>query len=266
MALSHFYSSSSPFFVDGKIDFCIKCSLEIVTKEGFKGFQNLMKLIDKPIYTDLYENDPGNYIRQMNSLPQYRGLTYEDSNLFDEVKSISSINKIKPKELSEEDLKESEDFWGIGKSERDYIWLNTEFSDYLARYEVDGKTLEDLIVEICLTRLDIRNRREAGNDVDKQMKTLNDLLGSANLRPNQETGNQSADQQTFSEMIRKFENERPIPEPDPLWADVDNIGKYIRTFFLGHMAKMFGKENPFIDEYNEEIGKHTVTPPKKGDV
>lgn len=258
MALSHFYSSSSPFFIDGKIDFCTKCSLEIVEKEGFEGFQNLMKLINKPIYRDLYKGDSGDYIRQMNSLPQYRGLTYEDSNLFEEVKNISSIARTRLTELSEEELKESEEFWGRGKEEWEYVYLNNEYSEYLNRYDTeDSKVMEDLIEEICLTKLDIRVKRMANQDVTKQLKTLQDLLGSSNLKPAQENSSNSAEHETFGTLIKKWENERPLPEPDPEWKDVNGIRRLI-IWFVGHMAEMAGKENPYKEEYEAEAEKYDV--------
>src|SRR5699024_5862457 len=115
MALSNFYSTSSPFFPDGKMDVCRKCSIEIVEEEGFQGFQDLMNIINKPIYKEMFKNNPGDYVRQMNSLPQYRGVTYEDSTLFNEVKDMSSMVRNKPTEMSEEELRNAEDFWGLGE-------------------------------------------------------------------------------------------------------------------------------------------------------
>lgn len=263
--LGSYYNANSPFFPDNKMHMCKECALSIVEEKGFEGFQSLMRMINKPIYEDLYKGDAGDYIRQMNSLPQYRKVVFTDSDMFTEAKAHSIKNRIKPKELSEEDLRESEDFWGRGLLEEDYIWLNVEYSDYLNRYQVDGKVLENLIKQICLVELDISNTRAEGKDVKNLLKTLNELLGAASLRPNQESGNMSQEQETFGTFLKQIENERPLPDPDPMWQDVDNIGKYIRTFFLGHMAKMFGKENKFQDEYNDEIGKYTVTPPKDDD-
>lgn len=257
LVLSRFYSTSSPFFLDGKIHICRDCVFDII-EEDFEGFQSLMKLIDKPIYEDLYDNDVGDYVRQMNSLPQYRSVRYEDSTLFSESKSIEYKTRARPLELSEEDMRDSEDFWGIGKPEEHYIWLNAEFADYLSRYEVDSKTLEDLITEICLTRLDIRLRRESNHDVDKQIKTLNDLMGSANLKPSQETGNQSVEQETFGTLIRKWEDTRPIQD-DSEWRKNDDIGKYLKTWFTGHLMRMFNIENEDEKEYYKEISKYTVS-------
>ena len=201
-------------------------------------------------------------------MPQYRKNVYEDSTLFEEKKSVTSINKIKPKNLTEDELKMSEEFWGMGKTEEEYIWLNSEFVDYTSRYKTDNsKTMEDYIAEICLTRLDIRNKRNEGKDVDKQVKMLNELMTAAGIKPVQENAGGSAEQDVFGLWIKKLENERPVSDPAPEWADVDGIRKYIRTFLLHPLLKLFGKdkENPFYDEVKAELDKYTVNPPRKDD-
>lgn len=258
-AISSFYNTSDvEVFPDKKIPVCKTCCTELFDNQGFEGFKIIMRLINKPIYTELFKGDYGEYIKNVNSLPNYRGTSFEDSDMFKENKALESVKRAKPTELSEEDLRESEDFWGAGKSERDYIWLNTEFTDYLARYEVDGKTLEDLIVDICLTRLDIRKRREEGLDVDKQHKTLNDLLTAANLKPVQETGaNALAQQETFGTLIKKWEDTRPIQD-DSEWKKKDTIGQYLKVWFTGHLMRMFDIENKDEEEYYEELNKYTV--------
>lgn len=253
-----FYSTSdTDFYPLGKLPICKGCCQANIEEKGFDSFLDLLRLINKPLYDDTFRDDYFEYVKNINSLPQYRKTTFLESTLFNENKALSTLKRAKPQELSEEDLRESEDFWGIGKSEREYLWLNHQFSDYLSRYEVDGKTLEDLIVEICLTRLDIRNRREAGSDVDKQMKTLNDLLTSANLKPSQETGNQSVEQETFGTLIKKWEDTRPIQD-DSEWKKNDSIGKYLKVWFTGHLMRMFDIENKDEEEYYEELNKYTV--------
>lgn len=256
----NFYNSSDvDFFTDKKIPICKMCCSDIMGERGFEGFQTLMRLINKPILQDLYKGDFYVYIKNINSLPQYRTLTYNDSTMFNEPKALEVFKRSKPTELSESEMIEAEDFWGRGLEETEYIYLNSEYVDFLDRYEVDSKTLENLIREICLVQLDIRNNRAQKKDVKNELKAYNDLLTAANLKPVQETGADSIDQETYGTFIRRIENERPISEPDPAWADVDGIGKYLRTFFLGHMARMLGKENKFQDEYDEVISQYTVT-------
>ena len=266
LALANFYNTSDvDFFPDGKIPICKDCCYAMLDTKGFEGFQSLMRIINKPIYFEHFKGDYKDYIRFINSMPQYKDKVFTDSTLFNEAK----VNKAKIKEqlteLSEEDFKELEVIFGEGYTERDYIYLSNEYDDYCNRYEVDSKALENLIKEICVTQLDIRKKRAVNEKVDTQLKTLQDLLGSSNLKPVQETGANAVDQESFGTLIKKWENERPIPEPDEEWKDVDGIGKYVRTFFLGHLARLFGKEgdNPYRDEYEEVIGEHTVRPPNR---
>ena len=72
---------------------------------------------------------------------------------------------------------------------------------------------------------------------------------------------QLADTNTFGTLIKKWEDEHPIPEPAPEWKDVDGIRKYINTWFLGHLCKMFRIENDVTAEYDEELAKYTVEVP-----
>lgn len=265
LALVNFYNTSDvDFFPDGKIPICKDCCYAMFDKQGFEGFQSLMRIINKPIYAEHFKGDYKDYIRFINSMPQYRDKVFTDSTLFSEAK-VGEKKVERLTELSEEDFKELEQFFGEGYNEKDYIYLSYEYDDYCNRYEVDSKALENLIKEIVITQLDIRKKRAMNEKVDAQQKTLQDLLGSSNLKPVQETGANAVDQESFGTLIKKWENEKPIPEPDEAWKDVDGIGKYVRTFFLGHLARLFGKEgdNPYKDEYEEEIEKHTVRPPNR---
>lgn len=264
-SLGEFYNADKMFFPSGKMHICKDCALKIVEINGHDGFLGLLRMLDKPLYQDLYKEDVPDYVRMMNSMPQYRNVGYNDSDSLKMINSVSSIKRGKPKELSEEEMQNSEEFWGEGFSEKSLIWLNNELQEYGSQYDISAKAMENLIKEVCLTQLDIRNKRADSKDVKNELKTLQDLLGSSNMKPQQESGANSVDQETFGTLIKKWENERPIPEPDEMWKDVDNIGRYIRTFFLGHMARMFNKENPYQDEYEEEIGKYTVSPPREDD-
>ena len=66
-------------------------------------------------------------------------------------------------------------------------------------------------------------------------------------------------------MIKKWETEKPISKPEPEWEDVDNVKKYIDTFFLGHLAKLVHLENDNSAAYEKEMGEYTVKPPQYED-
>ena len=93
------------------------------------------------------------------------------------------------------------------------------------------------------------------------MRSFQDLLASCNLQPRQNAGDDLVDQNTFGTLIRQFEQERPIPQADPEWEDVDNIKDYIDTFFLGHLCKLVHIENDCAEKYSKIMDKYTVKPP-----
>ena len=97
------------------------------------------------------------------------------------------------------------------------------------------------------------------------MNAYQNLLGSANIKPNQTNENALADQNTFGTLIQKWETEKPIPEPDPEWKDVDGILKYISTWFLGHLCKMMGVKNSYSKLYENEMKKYKVEKPQYED-
>ena len=132
--------------------------------------------------------------------------------------------------------------------------------------ELDVGT-EALIRQICSLELDINRDRIAGKSVDKSVNALNNLLGSANLKPTQQKqdGDNSNENTPFGVWIRRWETQRPIPEPDPDLEDVDGIVRYISIWFLGHLCKMLGIKNTYCKLYEEEIDKMRVDRPEYED-
>jgi hypothetical protein len=274
---SDFYTSHSPFHKhNSKLHVCKDCFMKFVDDDVNK-LKTALRMTDRPFLADLFKaseeeaertnkNAIGIYMKN-SSMPQYRNMTWDDSDfeghkkikntnnkeLFDEIDINDDVQ-----DLTEDELKYLKLFWGKGYELDDLIWLQTEYEDWTNRYECDSKGMETLIQEICKQQLDINIRRSNGEKVDQQLKTLQDLLGSSNLKPVQETGANAVEQESFGTLIKKFEREKPIPEPDDAWKDVDGIGKYIRTFFLGHMSRAIGVENKFQKEYEDELAKYTV--------
>lgn len=130
-----------------------------------------------------------------------------------------------------------------------------------------GIGIDALIRQICNLEVDINRDRTAGKQVDKAIGTLNTLLGSAMLKPNQKADNaDSALERTpFGVWIKRWEDKRPIPEPDPEMKDVDGIVRYIDIWLRGHLAKMLGKKNAYSALYEKEIAKKRIERPEFSD-
>lgn len=267
---TNFYKSYSELFKnngDSRMCICKDCVIELA--EQFKnrfnsdtrGLYELCKLLDVYYIKSLYDSaieqaskNNGNpyavYFQKVNSLPQYRSKTFIDSELFDK--------KQDDEDIAEDIGRDTVDFWGDGMSQRDYDFLEKEFQNLTARYECDSYAQEILFKEIAFQTLDIRNKRKDGKDVSKEVKTLQDLLGSANIKPAQENASMASEQVTFGTLIKKYENEQPVPEPLPEWMTADWIRKYVVVWFFGNLCRMMGKVNPFQDEYEKEMDNYTV--------
>lgn len=154
-------------------------------------------------------------------------------------------------------------FWGPGLTPEMYADLETRLrywrKKYPDGYEFDAGE-EALIRQICNLEVDINRARAKGQSVDKTINALNNLLGSANIKPAQKKETEGA-YVPFGLEILKWENDDPIPDPDPEFEDVDGMHKNVTAWFVGHLAKMVGYKNSYVEEYEEEMKKYTLEKP-----
>ena len=162
------------------------------------------------------------------------------------------------------------DFWGPGYTPSMYMELENRMQYWKSKLP-DGITIdagtEALLRQICCLEIDINRDRAQGKPVDKNVNTLNTLLGSAMLKPTQkkDDADTAFENQPFGVGIKYYENRRPIPEPDPELKDVDGIIKYIDVFFRGHLAKMLGLKSAYSKLYEDEMAKIRVERPEYDD-
>ena len=194
------------------------------------------------------------------------GTTYFDSMKFEQQHKreevIETLDDVKDSKKAK--LKTVK-FFGTGFEDDDYVFLEDEYLDWTTRHECNTKAQEEVFKQICYAQLDILKAKRAGLPTKDLTKTLQDLLATANLQPKQTRDNTLAEQNTFGTLIRKWENERPIPEPDEEWKDVDGIVRYITVYFLGHLCKMMGIKNSYSRLYEEEMAKYKVEKPEYED-
>lgn len=196
------------------------------------------------------------YMTKLNSLGSNSNGAGTD---FDESDNLDVNKEIKEILNSDSYDEDTIEFWGEGYTTQDYKFLNSEYEKMITRYECDSYAQETLFQDIAFQRLEIRKKRQLGQSVDKELKTLQDLLGSANIKPAQENASMASEQLTFGTLIKKFENEEPIPEPLDEWKK-NNWIHYVLVWFLGNLCNMMGKKNPYEKEWEKEMEKYTVTP------
>lgn len=262
-------------FKDGRFYICKPCIQFMVeqrthknapTNETKDSVKKVCQMLDVPYLEDIYNSCVKNaqmenserqkhspfstYIVQIKSLPQYKGMGWEHSVFPDDIKAVKEAD---PRIVNT---------FGEGFSPSDYQYLQQQFDDWCARTQVDSKSQEMYVVQICLQSLDIYKDRRLGKDVTNKLKALDTLMNAANLQPRQNVSNAASDSLSFSQLIQKWEEEEPIPEPSEEFKDVDGIGKYLRVWFSGHLAKALGLKNAYTDEYDEYIKHYTVTKPQ----
>ena len=273
-------------YATNRYPLCKRCVLKMVeqrqkdtdepneTKESVQRVLQMMdKMYDDKFYEDCVKStlDGVNekqrhspfttFIVGIQSLPQYRGKTWKDSNFGDAAMSVDEEET----RIIQKTVKAGKKIFGLGFSNEDYMYLMNQYEDWQARTQVDSKSQETYITQICLQLLDIDKDRKSGKDVSNKLKALDALMNAANLQPKQNVSNAATDSLTFGQLIEKWENEKPIPEPDPEFKDVNNIGKLLRVYFAGHLSKALGLKNSYSKEYEEEMNKYTVEPPKVGE-
>ena len=199
------------------------------------------------------------YVSRAN-LIQYKDNTY-DTTLDEESRvTIESVEEVRDsKKVTQKTVK----FFGLGFTEEEYRFLQDQYDDWTARHECKTKAQEEIFKAICMSQLSIQRANQSGDPrkVELAMKAFQELLGTAAIKPTQTNDNTFADQNTFGTLIQKWENERPIPEPDPEFEDVDGIRRYVSAYFLGHLCKMMGIKNRYSAIYEEEMAKYTVKKP-----
>lgn len=264
----------------GRLAICKDCigdlynSIFSITNSDKVTMFRVCRKLDIPFIHSLFDiavkesNRAGNeiyrmYFQKMNSLGganNYKG-TFDDGEDLDQSGNREANNVEGIEEDLMSDFEITKDIilkWGTGLSVEDYWFLENKYDDYNTEYTLDTMTLRDYVRQACFTHLIISKKRSNGENVKTDLEVLDKLHASCNLKPNQETGMNSIEQATFGTLVKRWENEHPIPEPDPEWKDINKIKKYIKVWFTGHLSKMMGIESGVTNEYTEELDRYTV--------
>ena len=280
-----FYTDKN--YASGLFPICKKCLLGMAcdydktTKEYSDNRDKTMevlRMMDLPYIDSLYQSSLASnaedvrdkhratawatLITCLKSLPNWRGKTWKDSE-FPAGYSDSDEDEINENSRI---LKQARKRFGKDYSSTDLIWLENEYQDWIKRYPCENKAQEVLYKSICHTELNIEKKQKAGKDTKDDLKTLQDLMTSLQIKPSQTNSNALTEAKTFGQLIEKWEDEwdggKPIPEPDEEFKDPDHMIVLVDTFFRGHLAKMMGLKNGLSHLYDKYMKKYTVTKPE----
>ncbi len=278
--LGEFYASKS--YINkhtGKLSVCKDCIFSYVsTSENEYNQSNLidiLQMIDRPFKQSLLDSsieEVNKSIMKKNvfriymknlSMKEQLPLRWLDSsfenNEIDIVKVPQGASST-PVEIESDFVLDADiiRYWGKGYLDWEYEFLEDERIKLMSSFECPDYGMEMIMKDICFINLDIEKiRQERKSNNSKEITTLidtrRDLMNDANMKPIQSTGAEGNDQITFGTLIKKWENERPVPQPLE-----DEMKEYIDTFMVGHLAKMEGLSNELTEKYDKALAKHTI--------
>ena len=224
-------------------------------------FNSSMKKVKE---SDMNISPMGQYMKTIQLIQYNRKKeTYENTIMQEEKEELSRflVDASSDRKVDEKTIK----FFGAGFTDEDYEFLKEEYDDWVARHECKTKAQEEVFKRICFKQLEILKATRRGEDTKNLDATFQNYLDTAKLQPKQNSGDTTADNQTFGTLIDKWENTRPLPEIDEELKDVDKIALYIDVFFRGHLSKMMGLKNGLSNLYNKFIKKYAVEKPEYSD-
>ena len=285
-----FLKAESGFYYDNnyaanRYPICKRCLLQMVEQrknskdepnETKESVQKVLQMMDR-VYDDKFYEDCvkgaldgvkeknrsspfTTYITALQSLPNWKGKTWKDSNFGDE----TSINE-EDVRIIQKTVRNGRKRFGSGYSDEDYMFLENEYQDWITRYECNTKAQEEVFENLSLIKLLKKKAMASGQstkDLDNQHQNW---LDAGRLKPKQNSMDTMSDAQVLGTLLQKWEETRPLPEIDPELEDVDKIGLYIDSFFRGHTSKMLGLKNGFSHIYEKVMSKYTVTKPQYND-
>ena len=220
-----------------------------------------------------------NYIQRVNNI-SYAGKSYDDSLITEG--TMWQFQGAKPEEPPAEPKKEEQEdeltlddipkdvieFWGPGYTPAMYMELEQRLQYYRAQMGEDARAdlgTDTLLRQIAMMEIDINRARAKGHSVDKMVSSLNSLLSSLNKPQKNAAIDTAAANTPFGVWIKRWEDERPLPEVDESMKDVDGITKYVLTWVYGHLAHMLKIKNARTPLYDDAIANLRVEHPEYDD-
>lgn len=258
------------------VPYCGNCLIKDKDFNNVSDFVDTLSLMDKPFIKSIYDknmtkHDDKNSLATLGRYCKDLALNHSECHFKDSDNWVVDIDDKNEEsqsafiaDITEEDMNRLNLEWGhlpLG----DLIYLENEYIDWEGKYDLDTKSIQFLVKQICNLQLIIKKKIEKNQDVQKELKTIQDLMTSSALKPVQESAAMSAEYNTLGTWAKKFENEKPFSGVLDEYKDVDGIKKLIKIFFLGHMCKMLNVQGDISEEYEIEMSKYTVSVDEEDD-
>lgn len=231
--IGDYYSSTSIMFSDKLVPVCKKCVKDMIDENNMDSVKVTLQRIDKPFIAKAWktaeENDSdtiGNYFRMINSLQQYRELTWADSdfegekqteiykNQFDDVDEIEEIETDTGKIALTREIATK---FGSGYTNREYLQMEKFYDDMTYSHKINTPQLKKQLVYLCKLQTQMDRALEQGDSTafKKYSDSYEAILKSSGFRPvDRKSSSESAGLASFSstfEMVEKIGYREPKP-------------------------------------------------------
>lgn len=281
---SDFYISHSPLYINNpnskRMTICKECVISVYN-EYEKKYKNQqvalfkltsvldvyfdIKIVDKVIESKAENNLDTSiaqlYLTKINSLPQYKNknsLDNQDHDLIlgrlgtnEDGEVVDTAIEILEDEVVTSDMIKR---WGEGLSKADYLYLEEKYNELAKVYDTRTPAQRWLYESIAMSYLEANNARKKGN-LDmyrKLLDSISKMMKDCDITPNSDNLLSEDDNACFGNFIRAIEDEEPVPEPLPFFADVDNFRKYIDEWFVKPLNRVLDLSSDKVKPSNIE--------------
>lgn len=266
-SFNDFYSATNlELFRNGKMPICKHCLKEYVYVDGEININKLKKVLmicDYPFFQIEFKSaiedkkeTLGTYFKNIQLNHKYATWSAGDRENLSNL-SVSGDTLV---EVDFQVTAEIVKFWGSGYTTDEYMFLQEYYHDLIRIYDHSLPTQINNYKNMAKTQLQA-NKCLSSNDIggyDKSIKILSMLSGDSNIKPVQESSSDRVQKGGYDAFIKHIEDDEPIFDWEKDLGHKDVIKNLLNIFFFGHLAKVLNIQNPFADEYDEEMKSYTV--------
>lgn len=246
-ALNNFYASNSPMFADGRVPICKTCLVNEVDEfdPKLESLFRILRMIDKPFIYKYWEaakkskhNTVSAYMKNINSLPQCKDLTFEDGDVLEPKDGLNKftdqtvavvdeqyVEQLNEFEVTDEMLKR----WGKGYKKAEIMKLENAYQNLVDEHEFTKPQDKELCRQIAIIDLTLNDLLRQGkvSEYSKLTETKLKLMQSLNLRLiDRKTENEKKGIKSFGQLVAEVEKKGFIV-PKPVTEDQDIVDKTI---------------------------------------
>ena len=259
-----FYVSKSVYFAyTGKIPMCKPCLAKTLDEKTAiygsraNAFDDLARMFDFKLVKKVYDSVKSEEVTNIFIGKYFRNLgfgasisenaSYLDSD-FDITESTDISNYFEEEEPYELNRRQLALDWGVGFSDSDYIFLEKRYSKLSTMANIEYESDVVIIRQICLEELNLRKIREKGGTTKDALKTIQELMSTASIRPTDiKAANAGALSSYYGKWIDQIEENEPAEffKDKSLYEDYDGLGQYFKDWILRPLKNLLTGSRDF---------------------